>query len=280
MKTNRKLILAVLLPVGVLMAFFFVETSTRRIAEHPSDSPVIQEPSQSAPIVVPKTADESLTQKTSPGRGTAGPVAEQSILHTSMVPTELTFTPGMLNVQCAELLPLVNVVSSAVLSVDRILKTRNYRVNEFSRSIWLTSEDKAHSTIWRIFPYKTNAMVVSIEALVYHDAAFTQKDTSRSFRMSFDPETAFLRSFSWDDKHEVLRIMTNGVTDYARNLGGQMGLVMRWDARGNLVSSNVYNWAMRGRVIGGVPQPNRTPYRLGPTSSVEAATESWRQKGE
>jgi hypothetical protein len=53
---------------------------------------------------------------------------------------------------------------------------------------------------------------------------------------------------------------------------------MGWDAQGNLVSSNVYDWAKRGRVIGGSPQPNKTAYRIGPTSSVEAATESWRRK--
>ncbi len=276
MKTAHKLMLTGLLLAGVSMCFFLVKTTTRRIVKHSSDGSLIQEPPESVHVAVPTATDESLMQKPYSGGETAGPVAEQIDLYTSAVPTELIFKTGLLNVPHAELLSLVRVASNAVLSVDRILKKRNYQVNEFSRSIWLTSEDEAQSTIWRIFPYKTNATVDSIEAIVYHDADFMRKNAARSFRMSFDPETGILRGFSWDDKHEVLRVTTNGMTDYARDLGGQMGLVMRWDAKGTLVSSNVYNWATRGRVIDKTPKTNLPAYRLGPASAEEAATEAWR----
>lgn len=276
MKIDHKLILAGLLLVGVSMYFVLVKTTTRRIVKHPSDGSLIQEPPERVHVAAQTTADESLMQTPYSGGATAGPVADQIDLHTSAVPTELIFKTGLLNVPRAELLSIVRVASNAVLSVDRILKTRNYQVNEFSRSFWLTSEDEAQSTIWRIFPYRTNAIVDSIEAIVYHDAEFMRKDAARSFRMSFDPETGVLRSFSWDDKHEVLRVSTNGMADYARDLGDQMGLVMRWDVKGDLVSSNVYNWATRGRVIGKTPQTYIPAYRLGPTSAEEAATESWR----
>ncbi len=213
---------------------------------------------------------DTITRSVAAGQGTPQKPA---------IPTEITFTPGRLNIEHPLLLPLIGVVSNAVLSADRILKARDYQVNEFSRSIWLTHVDKARSIVWTIFPYRTSAFVGSVEATAYRDTAFQQKDLSRSFRMSFHPESGELSQFSWADSREVLFVYTNGPfsIDYARDVEGSLSLVMRWNAQGNLVSSNIYNWEKRGRVIGGSPSPDKTTYRLGPTSSVEAATESWRQ---
>lgn len=267
--------------MGLLLAVFLMRNSNRKPAVRPPATPHEQEAVESVPVAVSETAGKSLTTKESLVTTPRGVSTGRKTPQTSAVPTEITFTPSPLSVESPALLPLVGTVSNAVISVDRILKTGDYRVNEFSRSIWLTSEDRAHSIVWTIFPYRTNNVIGSVEATAYQDATLTQKDPSQSFQMQFDPESGALLKFSWADKHEVLVVQTNDWSvDYARHLDGKKRLVMRWDAKGNLVSSNVYDWATRGRVIGGSSRSNRTTYRLGPTSSVEAATESWRRKGE
>lgn len=272
MKINFKLFLIALFLMVLLLAFFFLRTPNRKLDVRPPATPHEQEAVESVPVAVPETEGESFTTNRSVAAG-------RKISQLAKVPTEIAFIPGQLSVERPVLLSLVSAVSNAVMSVDRILKTKDYKVNEFSRSIWLTSEDKAQSIVWTIFPYRTNTVVGSVEATAYQNAAFQQKDPSRSFRMSFYPESGELREFCWGDSHEVLFVYTNGPfsVDYARHLKGSLSLEMRWDAQGTLVSSNVYDWATRGRVIGGASQSNQTTYRLGPTSSVEAATESWRQ---
>ena len=282
MKSKLKLFVAVLFLMGLLLAVFLVRNSNRKPVVHPPATPHKQEAVERVPVAVPETVGESFTTNESPVTDSRSIAAVRETPQTSAVPTGITFTPGALNVERPVLLPLVGAVSNAVLSVDRILKTRDYRVNEFSRSIWLTSEDKSHSIVWTIFPYRTNNIVGSVEATAYRDTAFQQKDPSRSFRMSFYPESGELREFCWADSREVLFVYTNGPfsVDYARHIEGSLSLEMRWDAKGNLASSNVYNWATRGRVIGGASHTNRPAYRFGPTSAVEAATESWRRKGE
>lgn len=281
MKITFRLFVAVLFLIGLLLAVFLARNSNRKPTVRLLVTPHEQEAVDSVPVAVSETAGKSLTTNeslvTAPGIVTAG----RETLQTSAVPTEITLPPRPLSVESPALLPLVGTVSKAVLSVDGILKTGDYRVHEFSRSIWLTSEDKAHSIVWTIFPCGTNAVVGSIEATAYQDATLTQKDPSQSFQMQFDPESGALLNFSWADKHEVLVVQTNDWSvDYARHLDGKKRLVMRWDEKGTLVSSNVYDWATRGRVIGGSSRSNKTSYPLGPTSSVEAATESWRRKGE
>jgi hypothetical protein len=153
----------------------------------------------------------------------------------------------------------MNAVSNAVLSVDRDLKSQHYRdVEQFNRTVWLESIDKAQSIEWRVIPVVritpdgTNIVVGGIKAIVYQDAGMTQKDPSRSFQMDLYPETGALRSFWWDDKHEVLKGRSDRISvDYSRKLGGEKSMVMVWDGNGGLVSSNVYDWANRGRAISG-----------------------------
>jgi len=281
MKNKLKTSVAVLFSAGFLLAVFVMRGAHRKPRARLADAPHERAAVESAPDAVPEAAgkppasgESSATAHRGAGTGRKAPQAAK-------VPEGITFAPGALSVERPELLPLVCAASNAVLSIDRILKAGDYRVNEFSRSVWLTSEDKGRSIVWTIFPHGTNNVVGSVEATAYQDAALTVKDPSRSFRMSFYPENGALLNFSWGDKHEVLVVQTNDWSvDYAKHLDGKKRLVMRWDAQGNLVSSNVYDWAKRGRVIGGSPPPGKTAYRFGPTSSVEAATESWRRKGE
>lgn len=269
-----------MLAVGLcgVLAFFLMRAPARKVNQPPVVEPVSQEPAVTAmPLPMPiSTTQQAEAEPSDTATNVIAASVEQKVPPVFGVPTGITYKPITLINRREELFSVLSAVSNAVLSVDRILKSRSYTVHEFSRTKWLVAEDKAQSTVWTIFPYKTNAVVGSVEAVVYQDKALTQKDQTRSFRMSFYPEVGTLRDFSWGDKHEVLLILTNGTSDYGRNLGGKMGLVMRWDKQGNLVSSNVYNWATRGQPIGQHPKalPSRPPW---PTSSVEAATESWRQ---
>lgn len=180
-------------------------------------------------------------------------------LHQTVVPTGIWFKTIELGGASVQLQPLFTEISNAVLSVDQILKSKNYRVQEYSSTTWLVAEDKAHLTVWRIFPHMSNAVVNSVEAVVYQDDAMTQKDPSRSFEMSFQQEGK-LHKFYWADKHEIVRVSQNETGfEYAKSLKDKMGLSMRWDGKGNLVSSNVYNWAKRGRVISGTPSVGKQP---------------------
>ncbi len=186
----------------------------------------------------------------------------------SFMPVEIGYKAGIHFQQGDVLLSIMNAVSNAVLSVDRDLKSQHYRdVKQFNRTVWLESIDKAQSIEWRVIPVVratpegTNIIVGGIKAIVYHDVGMTQKDPSRSFQMDLYPETGALRSFWWDDKHEVLKGRSDLVSvDYSRKLGGEKSMVMVWDGSGVLVSSNVYDWANRGRAISGWTVTNTPIY--------------------
>ena len=179
----------------------------------------------------------------------------------SFLPTKIDYKPIINISHRGMILPILNAISNAVLSVDRDLKTKHYRnVEQFNRTIWLESVDTAHATVWKTSPtWKiaedgTNAVVGAIEAFVYIDAELTQIDPARSFRMEFYPQTGELRDFYWSDKHELFMIESRGEVhggsiNYSKNLGGEKWLQVGWDVEGNIVSSNVYDWAIRGRLI-------------------------------
>ncbi len=271
------------LAVGICtaLACFLMRRSNRQQISQPSvAAPVVLEsgiqptPSRPQTNTMQRPKQEPSTAITT----AVTPVVEQKTPAISAVPTGIEYKPVASIVRNEKLLEVISVVSNAVLSVDRILESKNYQFREFSRTVWLVAEDKAQSTVWRIFPYRTNAVVGFVEAIVYQDAAMTQKDPARSFQMSFYPETSALRNFSWGDKHEVLFIQTNGASDYGRDLSGKMGLIMRWDKNGKLTYSNAYDRTRLGKPIGAPQQARKTPYRFGPTSSVEAAKESWRRQ--
>jgi len=95
----------------------------------------------------------------------------------------------------------------------------------------------------------TNAVVGGIEATVYRDADMKESDPARSFRVQFFPATGALRMFNWSDNHAIMSV--RGYITYAKHLEGETWMHLVWDGSGTLLSSNVYNWALRGRVIGG-----------------------------
>lgn len=251
MKVTIKLILFFLVLLGLLLAVFRMKPLTGHLAHRPATTMSQQETNGSLLSSVSEMAIKGLESSQSLAITPQATVNGRETIQSAAVPKGIRFTSNVLSIDCPLLLPLVDTVSNAVLSVDRILKAGDYMVHEFSRSIWLTYEDRANSTAWTIFPYRTNAVVGSVEATVYQDAALTQKDPSRSFRMSFYPENGKLREFCWGDSREVIFVYTNSPfsVDYSRHLKEKWALTMRWDATGNLVSSNVYNWATRGRVI-------------------------------
>jgi len=282
MKLTGKIILAILaviLCVGLILLFM---TARNRQTVHSVSVPKSPE-TNVASVSSSFQPQTNIVLKPEPKLPDAGNNAvvsavEKRALPESAIPTGIVFKPAAFLVNNGHLASILAAVSNAVSAVDNILKTQNYKVNEFSRTKWLVAEDKEHSTVWTIHPYRTNAVVGSIEAVVYQDAALTRKDTGKSFRMSFYPESGALRDFWWGDDHEVVCLQTNGACDYGRSMGGNMGLTVRWDSAGKLIFSNLYDRTRLGKPIGGQPPkalPSRPPW---PTSSVEAATESWRQK--
>ena len=229
MKVKPKLFVVALFLMGLLSAFFFVGHLARESGIRPPATPHQQEAVGGGAVARAEMVRESSAPNAPPVRDTRSAAVMQENSPSQMIPTGITFMPSALSIEHPVLLPLVDAVSNAVLSVNRILKARDYRVNRFSRSIWLTHEDKAQSIVWAIFPYKTNAVVGSVEAIAYLDAALQQRDVARSFRMSFYPESGVLRDFCWADSREVLFVYTNGPfsIDYARRLEGTLSLEMR-----------------------------------------------------
>lgn len=208
-------------------------------------------------------------------------VVEQKALAVPVLPTEVGYKSITSIPQNEVSLPIAGSISNAVRLVDRILKSQHY--NTFTgveQEVRLESVDKEHSTVWRVFPYKTNAVVGHVEAFVYKDAALTNKDPALSFQMSFYPKSGALRDFYYEDKHEMLFVRTNGVVKLARHLGYEKWLIMKWNASGSLVSSNVHDYAVHGRIIFGASQTNAPTFHFGPRSAVDAATNSWRQEME
>jgi hypothetical protein len=167
------------------------------------------------------------------------------------LPQSLTFPAHSMPNPDPSLVPLLEVVRDAAISVDQILKSKKYRINSYGDSIWLTSVDEERSMMWTITPFRTNAVVGAITATFYQGEDQKTKDPTRSFQIQLDPEAGSLLSFFWGDNHEALVVSPNtGSYSYARHLEGKKRMVMKWDASGSLLSSNVYDWAVRGRVIG------------------------------
>ncbi|NLN02713.1 MAG: hypothetical protein GX174_12540 [Lentisphaerae bacterium] len=217
------------------------------------------------------------------------PVAEQSRQETAEastqahvlrrpppVPSAFTTVAPITAAAGPEMQSILAVVQDATLAIDGILKDRHYQIHTHGPSIWLTAEDRSRSTTWRVFPHGTNSVVGSVEAVVFADAAMLERDDVRSFEAQFDLDGT-LRKFWWKDKHEIFRNhQDKSCVEYARRLEGQTWLNIRRDYTGNVLSSNVYDWSMRGRIIGGDRQPSHRTQQLGPSSAEEAATESWR----
>lgn len=277
-----KRIVPLLVILGFLLVIYLEKTSDIKEAKKQQKASSDQPPVESKADMMAGSTEVQATTNKSVISLPQKIAAQPDLSPATSPPSEFAFTLGPLKTEHPNFLSLVATVSNAVLSVDRILKTRKYQLHKYSRSIWLTSEDKASAVMWGIFPSGTNALVGSVEATAYRETSFLQTDPSKSFRMSFYPETGVLREFSWGDSHETLAVYTNGPfsADYSRRLEGSMSLEMRWDANGKLVSSNVYNWATRGRVIDATTRSNKSTCRLGPTSALEAATGAWRQNNE
>lgn len=282
MKLTDKIILAILaviLCVGLILLFMTARNRQTVCSMSVPKSPKTNVASVSSSFQ-PQTNIVLKPEPKLPDAGSNAVVSavEKKALPESAIPTGIVFKPTAFLVTNENLASIFAAVSNAVSSVDNILKTQNYKVYEFSRTKWLVAEDKEHATVWRIFPYFTNEIVGSAEVIVYQDMAMTQKDLSRSLEMSFYPD-GMLKKFWWADKHEILRISTNEpYFEYAKRLNGKIWLEIRWDDKGNLVSSNVYDWSKRGKPIGMTQDVDRITRPPWPTSSVEAATESWRQK--
>ncbi|MGI6495056.1 MAG: hypothetical protein ACOX5G_03030 [Kiritimatiellia bacterium] len=219
---------------GLLLAAFLMWSTHRKQTARLPAAPHERAAVEGVPAVAPEITGKTSTENDSLGSTThtqGVSTVRKTQWKAAALPTGITFTAGALGVERPVLLPLVDAVSNAVLSTDRILKAGDYQVNEFGRSVWLTSEDRERLIVWTIFPYRTNNVVGSVEATAYQDATLTLKDPSRSFRMSFYPNSGELRDFCWADSREVLFVYTNGPfsVDYARRIKGTVSLEMRWD---------------------------------------------------
>ncbi len=244
-------------------------------------------------IGTPAVNDDSITDcfpsSTRPTEGDPLPVAERSrqetaetstqtqvLSRSSPVPSAFTTVVPITAAKGPEMQSILAAVQDATLAIDGILKDRRYQIHTHGPSIWLTAEDRSRSTTWRVFPHGTNNVVGSVEAVVFEDAAMRQGDDARSFEAQFDLDGT-LRKFWWKDKHEIFRNHPDkSCVEYARRLEGQTWLNVRRDYAGNVLSSNVYDWSIRGRLVGEDRQPSNRTQRMGPTSAEEAATGSWR----
>ncbi len=268
MKYTLKILLVVLVVSACGSLIFTLTRKAKRHEAKPSTSvgPIREESQTSSVAVVMPTNRVEAALPVIP-TDPAASVVTQRVSDRPAPPTQMTYKPIAPVAANEVLLPILDAVSNAVTSVDRILKSKQYKnVEQFNRTVWLEATDKTQSTIWMITPCGTNPVVGGIKATVYQDDSFTQRDPARSFQAEFFPDGKSLRMFWWADSHEMLMAYTSGPfsIDYARDLGGKKSREMRWDHQGNLVSSNVYNWATRGRVIGGTPETNRPAYRFGP----------------
>lgn len=190
-------------------------------------------------------------------------VKASSLFTKPFLPSEIQCDPVANLSHTSELSQITDAIRNAVLSVNRILMSKNYTdVKQFGQTIWLESIDKDQSIVWRITPTwrktteSTNAVVGGIKASVFRTTDMKDSDPSRSFTAVFFPTTGALSRFSWDDNHEKLIIEPEGKShsryvNYAKRLEGDIWRQLEWDGSGTLISSNVYNWALRGRVIGG-----------------------------
>lgn len=248
--------------IAVILGILFVVTArvTRRQAihgpsVHRSDPQNPQESSGAAPLPTNAGTAAHPVSSVSPADSPT-PVVDPRGPAMPTLPTGMRYMPPAAVSGGEVLLPILDVVSNAVLRVNRMLDTRQYRVVELfggGGSVWLEVTDSEKATIWRLTPFGTNQAVAVIRRMVFADDSFSRKDRERSFQAHFDPETGRLRKFMWEDAHEALFVQTNGpfAVDYARRLEGNLELLMRWNHSGHLVSSNVYNRANWGGAVRG-----------------------------
>ncbi|MFH0908271.1 MAG: hypothetical protein V1929_05880 [bacterium] len=279
MNFRAKFVLLLFVVVCGILAFVVLNSKQRPT---PSSEPVsIYPPSETTGAEIIASVSEVDSKATTAPRASVETASvtstgQPTVPILSVLPTNVAYAALPRGRWNDQLSTVFNAASNAVSSVDRILREKNYTVHEFSRTVWFVSEDHAQSTAWRIFPYPTNGVIGSVEATVFQDRAMTQKDLSSSFEMHFFPDGT-LQKFWWADKHEIVRVNTNEPhIEYAKRLDGKVYLQMQWDANGDLASSNVYDWAKRGRVIGGTQSVVPPIHRLGPTSAEEAVTGAWR----
>lgn len=259
MKFKGKILPVALVAMICGILFVFTARVTRRPAihgpsAHRADAQDSRNSSGSAPLPTNAGAAAHPVSSVSPDAPT--PVVEPRGPAMPLLPTGMRYMPPAAVSGGEVLLPILDVVSNAVLWVDRILDTRQYRVVELfggGGSVWLEVTDSEKASIWRVTPYGTNQAVAVIRRMVFEDDSFTRRDREHSFQAHFDPETGRLRKFMWEDAHEALFVQTNGpfAVDYGRRIEGNVELLMRWDHGGNLVSSNVYNRANWGSAIRG-----------------------------
>jgi hypothetical protein len=175
--------------------------------------------------------------------------AEATAPRTFELPIELVLRPFESLRHSPELQPLLEHLSNVSQAVNHILSSGKYRIHRFGRSTLFLSRDESQTTDWQLLPNPTNLTIVAVTAKVYRDPTFTELDPGRSFMMQCDLANGHLRSFEWTDVHEAIDVMTNGVVVYNLTLSNQVCRQLQWDASGELVSSNVYDWAKRGRII-------------------------------
>lgn len=234
----KKYGLAVVAWLVALVALYLIGRNMLNSVDSVERSPVRRATSiDSTNVPVSSTGEKNLAESPEFGR-------------LQNVPREITHNPTIPYARHTLLASIAGEISNATFKVSEILGTGDYQVHEFSRSIWLTHEDEEDSCVWTIYPHGTNAVVGSVVATKYEDASWRKKDPRRSFSMRLNPTDGTLESFSWADNHEVFLKSSESTIDYARDMGGEMGLVMRWNSNGSIISSNIYNWAKRGKVIG------------------------------
>ncbi len=175
--------------------------------------------------------------------------AEPTAPRTFELPIELVLRPFRALRHRPELQPLLEHLTNMTHAVNHILRSGKYRIHRFGRSTLFLSRDESQATDWQLSPNPTNLTIVAVTARVYRDPTFIELDPGRSFMMQCDPATGDLRSFEWTDVHEAIDVMTNGVVVYNLTLSNQVCRQLQWDASGELISSNVYDWAKRGRII-------------------------------
>ena len=182
----------------------------------------------------------------------------------------IRFMPSLSLEQGAAMSAITEALSNAAQSVARDLREERYReVKQFGRVMWFESIDKAQCTVWRVTAVPvgadgTSTAVGAVAAVVYRDTELREEDPGRSFQINLCPQTGALRAFWWGDRHEVLIADPNRGLSLGRDLGGTRSSVQAWDCSGRLLSSNAYDWSVRGRVISGWTASNTPVYDTPP----------------
>lgn len=150
-----------------------------------------------------------------------------------------------------ELNYLFAIISNHCDSVDQVLRERQYEVHTVNGNTWVTKTDKDTLTDWTVNLNNPSGGVSSVRARVYTDDKMAENDKARSFSLCFFSD-GNVSKFWREDKSDTLIFYTNDTcsVEYSKRIVDKVFLEMQWDGSGNLLSSNVYNWALRGRVIG------------------------------